>query len=259
MKVGLIGVGTVGSTLRRWLANNTHHELACYDPAKNFNDNLTGCDAIFVSVPVPPADGGQDLSTLIQAVHMAKRHTENVFIRSTVLPGTNDALKTIACPEFLTARFADRDMANLPVLVGEVNQDFVAQIFTGKIIYSMKNVECEIAKFAHNCFGALKVTFFNSIYNVCGLTGANYENVKTGFLMSGLINDEHTSVPGPDGKFGYGGTCFPGNVEAWKQFMSFTGLHREFDLIRNVQNMNRDYRIELQQIADQDKAGEVDA
>ncbi len=259
MRIGLIGCGTVGGTLRRWLANNTSHELVCWDPGKNLTDDLTGVDAIFISVPVPPAEAGQDLTTLIQAVNMAKRFTEVVFIRSTVLPGTSDALKCISCPEFLTARRADQDMFDLPILVGEIDRDFVAHIFTGKIIYSMLNIECELSKFAHNCFGAMKVTYFNIISDIAGRIGADYNNVLTGAGLTGFIEKEHTQVPGPDGRYGYGGTCFPQNIEAFKQFLSFIGLHREFGMFKNIQDLNRSHRTGGLSISPHDTGSEVDA
>ena len=42
--------------------------------------------------------------------------------------------------------------------------------------------------------------------------GGDWAKVHTGVLLSGYINDTHTYVPGPDGKFGYGGKCFPKDV-----------------------------------------------
>ena len=42
--------------------------------------------------------------------------------------------------------------------------------------------------------------------------GVDWRKVHTGVLLSGYINDTHTYVPGPDGKYGYGGKCFPKDV-----------------------------------------------
>ena len=244
MRIGIIGLGTVGGTLLRWFRKNTSHQISCFDPAKNLNDDLRFTDAIFICVPVPPADNGQDLSIVIQSVNLAKRYTENVFIKSTVLPGTNDALKCVSCPEFLTARRPDEDMEKYPILVGEAHVAYVELIFPKKKIISMKNTEAEMAKLAHNCFGAMKVTYFNMINSICQLTGAEYNKVLEGAMITGFIESEHTSVPGHDGRLGYGGTCFPANVESMKQFMHFVGMSKEHDFFKIIQNMNRSYRID---------------
>ena len=63
--------------------------------------------------------------------------------------------------------------------------------------------------------GAYKVTYFNAVYDYCKRMGADWARVHQGMLLSGYINDTHTFVPGPDGKFGYGGKCFPKDVNAF--------------------------------------------
>ena len=125
MLIGLIGVGVVGSTLAKWFQEHTDHELRLYDPEKGHLDFLNGCEAIFVSVPVPHNESGQDQSILKKCVSKAQEYTDKVFIRSTVLPNTNDSLGTIAMPEFLTERMAYEDMCKYPVLCGEVDKEFI--------------------------------------------------------------------------------------------------------------------------------------
>lgn len=222
MKIGIIGVGVVGQALAKWLQSNTSHEVAKWDPSKGMKDDLRKSDAIFICIPVHPAPEGQDQFQLENCVNMAKGFSEKVFIRSTVLPGTNDRFGTISCPEFLTARIADAEMERLPVLVGDVDPVFISEVFPTKSITIVRNSEAELAKFAHNCFGAMKVTYFNLIYKMCQDLDLYYENVKDGFLLSGFINEPHTMVPGPDGKLGYSGSCFPENMEAFESFLDRT-------------------------------------
>ena len=78
----------------------------------------------------------------------------------------------------------------------------------------MRSEEACLAKYAHNVFGCLKVTYFNCIHSLCKQHKLDYNNVLSGILVSGYINDTHTKVPGPDGKFGYGGKCFPKDIHA---------------------------------------------
>jgi UDP-glucose 6-dehydrogenase len=222
MKIGLIGLGTVGGTLFKWFDENTEHELALYDPPKGLADSLKGCDAIFISVPVSHSTAGQDTKLLEEVVQRAQQSCKNVFIRSTVLPGTNDRLGTIAMPEFLTERRAYQDFCDLPILMGEKADDLdLEEMFPGKEFLIMPNTECELSKFAHNCFGAMKVIYFNIIEEMCRKLNASFDYVKSGAKLTGFIEMEHhTQVPGPDGHRGYGGKCFPENIKAMKAFLT---------------------------------------
>lgn len=243
MKIGIIGVGIVGGALAQWLEINTNHLIVKWDPMKGLKEDLRVCDAIFICIPVRPAANGQDQSDLEKTVNFAKSFSENVFIRSTVLPGTNDRLGTIACPEFLTARVAHDEMDRLPILVGDCNPDLIKKIFESKPIYMMRNKEAELSKFAHNCFGAMKVTYFNIIHRLSQDLGIDYENVRNGILMSSFINEPHTMVPGPDGKFGYGGACFPENMKAMTAWLS-NDRHLVFHyLFSTIEDYNTEFRM----------------
>lgn len=205
MRIGVIGAGVVGGALIKWLKDKTKNEVYVYDPAKGFEDDLSLCDATFICVPVPTnEDGSQDTSILDEVIGLARGVT---FIRSTVIVGTNDQYDTFSCPEFLTERVALSDMSRMDVICGYPDEQFMQEIFPNKKIHFMENVECEIAKYAHNCFGAMKVNFFNIIYDICKREECNYDRVLEGVLMSGYINKTHTQVPGPDGQFGFGGAC----------------------------------------------------
>lgn len=250
MKVGLIGVGTVGGVLKRWFEDNTNFEIRCFDPDKGMCDYLDGCDAIFISIPVENNNYGQNLEYLTKAVFDAQKITPNVFIRSTVLPGTNDSLGTIAMPEFLTARRAYSDMCKLPILCGNRNREIVYNLFPTKEIILVKNKEAELAKYTHNCFGAFKVTYFNMIKKLCDFNEVNYERVREISNITGYLGHEHTQVPGHDGKYGYGGTCFGPNMKAIQGYLENINknpifdskFNLEKDLISLIRNINLNYR-----------------
>lgn len=231
MRIGCIGAGVVGGTLIRWLKENTNHEVKIRDPGLQLDDSFEGIDAAFVAVPVPAKGSGQDLGTLIEACAYAKRYTDIIFVRSTVLPGTNDNLGTISMPEFLTERRAYEDFSELPIVVGESLKDglkgsalLLNDVFPKKEIVQISNIEAELSKYAHNCFGAMKVTYFNIIYELCTKLHADFNNVKLGSNVTGFIESHHTQVPGPDGKLGYGGKCFPENISAMIRFLAHRGL-----------------------------------
>ena len=132
-------------------------------------------------------------------------------------------------------------MTRLPILVGNCLEAFIKEIFPNKKITMVKNKEAELAKFAHNCFGAVKVTFFNMIYKLSQDMNINYEDVMKGVFLSGFVNEMHTKVPGPDGKLGYSGFCYPENMDAFTRWLSWLGkdavLYSEFFDIIQAHNL----------------------
>jgi UDP-glucose 6-dehydrogenase len=211
--IGICGCGVVGGSLAKWFSEHTTHVLKIYDPGLGKYDDLSDCLATFICVPVNNnEDWTQDYSILEETIC---RSGGIKFIRSTVLPGTNDRYMTFSCPEFLTERTAYEDTCKMPILTGCSDVDLMSEIFPGKELLIMTNKECEMAKYAHNVFGAMKVNYFNNIYDLCEREEIDYKMVMEGVLMSGYINDVHTKVPGPDGLFGFGGKCFPKDTMAF--------------------------------------------
>ena len=91
-------------------------------------------------------------------------------------------------------------------------------------------------------FGAMKVTYFNVIHKICRQVGANFDNVKAGAFLTGYIEKQHTLVPGPDGKFGFGGKCFPENVSAMGEHLRKIGMVNESELFTFMSLLNLEYR-----------------
>ncbi len=217
--VGIIGCGYVGGALKVWLENNNPEvKVVVSDPPKGMNDPLDDADVFFVSIHIPTEDDGTQDLTLLKKI-ISELPKKPVFVRTTILPGTSAMLTketghdVYFMPEFLTERTYIEDFKTQPmVFTGEL--DLLTKIFIGKKFCRMTSLEAEITKYAHNVFGALKVTYFNAVADYCRRNGCDYKNVHTGVLLSGYINDMHTQVPGPDGKFGYGGKCFPKDVNA---------------------------------------------
>lgn len=259
MKIAVYGLGVVGGALARYLKQR-RHEVFRKDPGLGFNDSLIPTpDVLFICVPAPTKGFKQDLSIIEGILEEWRGSDLPIFLRSTVLPGTADQLASkyncnvISCPEFLTERRADRDTAGLPILYGQQGRKYIDRIFENHIRFPMQNSECEMAKYAHNCFGALKVTYFNGIYEHCQRLGLDYEQVLRGTMMSGHINKTHTQVPGPDGSKGYGGKCFPKDMEAMVGFLKSDILGK---LLLDAHCMNRFYR-DLKS-ADQRPKGDLD-
>ncbi len=242
--VGIVGCGYIGGALKVWLEeNNPNVKVLVSDPPKGMNDDLSPSDIIFVSLHVPTEDdGSQDLTLMTEIIKQLPNVP--IFVRTTILPGTSEKLsnatghKVYFMPEFLTERTHIEDFKRQPmVFTGEV--DLLSKIFIGKKFCRMTSLEAEICKYAHNVFGALKVTYFNAVADYCRRHGCDYKAVHTGVLLSGYINDTHTQVPGPDGRYGYGGKCFPKDVNALAELAKDTPLGQ---LIAPLHELNVGFR-----------------
>ena len=75
----------------------------------------------------------------------------------------------------------------------------------------------------NNCFFATKVSFLNEMYQIAEKCGANWEEAVDGFVRDGRIGHSHMNVPGPDGKLGFGGSCFPKDIQAMINFADSIG------------------------------------
>ena len=235
LKLGIVGCGVVGGALHHWLIKNTEHEILRQDPPLGIKDDLAHVHAAFLCLPVPTKPNkAQDLSLLEHWVESLSPLGVPLFVRSTVLPGTCDSLaarfkaRVYAMPEFLTMRRAAQDVASHPILCGGIlslSSGLLEEIFHDKELIRCTNVEAELAKYTHNCFGAIKVGYFNIVYELCRRLVVNYEKVREAAMLTGFIESSHTQVPGPDGGLGFGGACFP------KDLSAFVGLLYEMGIV----------------------------
>ena len=243
LHIGIIGCGVVGNALKEWLKNNTPHRISVSDPYKGYNDDMSQCDIFFIQIHIPTEDdGSQNLSVLSDII--ASLPDKPIFVRTTILPGTSDMLsekfhkRVYFMPEFLTERTSVADFNQQPmVFTGE--SSLLKQIFVNKKYIEMSSLEAEVTKYAHNVFGALKVTYFNCIYDLCQKLKIDYEHVHQGVLLSKYINDTHTYVPGPDGKLGYGGKCFPKDVNAFTRYTKGSLLGELLSPLKDINNKIR--------------------
>ena len=129
-------------------------------------------------------------------------------------------------PEFLTERSAKYDFINQSrfILGGDkLNTEKVALLFKWRFGDSIPVIEtnfetAELIKYMNNCFFATKVSFLNEMKIISDKVGADWKTSIEGFVRDGRIGHSHLSVPGPDGKFGFGGSCFPKDMQALIDF-----------------------------------------
>jgi UDPglucose 6-dehydrogenase len=239
MIIGVIGLGVVGAAVYRAIGNC--FGVVGYDKYKEPYTDLSKvlkADVIFVCAPTPTVDGIQDLSAIDDVITtLADYNYEGVIcVKSTILPKTLDMyskeypeLKLAHNPEFLTAAKAYEDfMAQEAVIISSNNPyclDVLQQVYNEALprarVYLYNDfMITELAKYMRNVYLAVKVTFANEVYDLCQKLGITYDSVKEAMLSQGGIEPGHWQVPGPDGKLGYGGACFPKDTQALYDLMT---------------------------------------
>lgn len=230
MKVGIIGNGFVGEA--QAFAFSPTYEIKVYDvdPLKSINtlEEVHDCDVVFVCVPSPMnEDGSQNLDYIEDVFNKAK--TKAVYvIKSTVIPGTTrflqekyKELSIVFSPEFLTQRTAKLDMmTQARVIFGGDDittgalEKFYSKRFKNRNYIHTDPTTAELIKYMNNTFFATKVSFMNEFKILADKLGVDWETAVWGFASDHRLGDSHLDVPGPDGKLGFGGTCFPKDINA---------------------------------------------
>lgn len=214
LTIGMIGCGVIGDVLSKWIDANTEHDLAIYDPDKRYYGNIIQSDIVFINIHTKP-DCYNKFWQIIRTLPNVP-----IFIRTTIELDVLDKLQKASgldinyMPEFLSEVTAKEDFNN-QTLVFTNHVELLKQVFPDREYIEMTNREAIVAKYTHNAFGALKVTYFNSIYDFCDGVDVNFENMMKAVTLSGYINPEHTKVP-HKGSFGYEGKCFPKDVTSLK-------------------------------------------
>jgi len=242
INIGIIGFGFVGSSVAYGFSPQTGFDkvdLRIYDkdPSRSthtLEEVLQQSDFIFLSVPTPSnIDGSINLSILENVLKQVNNYGTKdgciVLVRSTIVPGTTrkfqQKYKNITLvfnPEFLTERSAKFDFINQArfILGGHPDDTAkVAKLFVTRFGSSTPTIEtdfetAEFIKYMNNCYFATKVSFMNEMKLIADKNNVNWATAVDGFVRDGRVGHSHLSVPGPDGKFGFGGSCFPKDIQA---------------------------------------------
>ena len=223
----------------------------------SLEEGIKDAEIIFLALPTPPGeDGSADLSYILGvAEELGKIMTEFKVIvdKSTVPVGTAEKVKAaissntniefavVSNPEFLREGFAVSDfMKPDRVVLGtsseraikvmeKLYKPFVRQ---GNPIYFMDEKSAELTKYAANSFLATKITFMNEVANFCELVGADIDKVRVGIGSDTRIGKRFL-FPG----IGYGGSCFPKDVQALVKSGNDVGY--SFEILNSVIRINQ--------------------
>tara|TARA_R110000765_G_scaffold376123_2_gene466833 strand:+ start:501 stop:1373 length:873 start_codon:yes stop_codon:yes gene_type:complete len=245
--VGIIGNGFVGSATAAGFSPVANMRIYDKDPLKathSLNETVNESDIVFVSVPTPMnSDGSINLGiieSVFEDINRANKRSDNVIVlKSTVVPGTTVALinnyrwlNITYNPEFLTERKANFDFVNQsrvvlggnPALVNKVAKLFKTRFMHCNVVATDTRT-AEFIKYFGNVFFAVKVSFANEMKRMAVELGVDWEQALYGFVADGRVADSHLHVPGPDGKLGFGGSCFPKDLNAFINLADNMGIN----------------------------------
>jgi len=232
LSIAIIGNGVVGQATKRDI--DKYHSVQMHDPLQRLHCDYELSDVVFICTPT---------ENVAEYLEKLKEHPF-VYIRSTVpfklVKDTNFAV----WPEFLTERTAVRDSLNPThnVVGGNAKQqDKLCEVTIFNKFDSTTNVYAALMKLTTNVYFAQKVSFANVMYNLCKENGLDYNKLKEilGSDPRTWIAD-HWTVPGPDGKFGYGGKCLPANVDIMLELLQ----GKDKELISKYKEYNEEQRNE---------------
>ncbi|MFT4733515.1 MAG: UDPglucose 6-dehydrogenase [Algoriphagus sp.] len=226
-------------------------------------DGIKGAEVIFLALPTPPGeDGSADLKYILGvADDLGKIMEEYAVIvdKSTVPVGTAEKVTAaiaanakvdfdvVSNPEFLREGVAVDDfMKPDRVVVGtesERAQAIIKRLYAplvrqGNPVIFMDERSAEMTKYAANSFLAMKITFMNEIANLCERAGADVDNVRKGIGTDSRIGKRFL-FPG----IGYGGSCFPKDVQALGRTAAEYGY--DFKILNAVMKVNDKQKTKL--------------
>ena len=251
MQIGIVGQGYVGTALKEGMSQ--HYNVETFDINPNLRtknsvkDLIKSVSMTFVCVPTPMKKDGSCDTSIVESVvkdideaqqwcldSMLNHSIQPVekrtiiIIKSTIPPGTTNRLnkkyknvQIVFNPEFLTEANFIEDFKNQDrIIIGgprpastKVRQLFY-KAFPKAHIIKTGSMTAEMVKYMTNTFLATKVSFANEMKMICDELNIDYDKVVEYSTYDDRLGKSHWSVPGPDGKLGFGGSCFPKDINA---------------------------------------------
>jgi UDPglucose 6-dehydrogenase len=225
----------------------------CYPKGITLEQLDQECDLLFFCLPTPLNHDGSCYTKILEDTIKLCSNPYKI-IRSTIPVGFAAKHSCYFMPEFLTEARWEHDFYNnkewiigIPSESDEMsnalkeiehvqNNEFKRRISklikrshkngsiaSNKIIFCDTN-ESEMLKLMKNCFLSAKVGIMNEIYDFCNATNTNFNNVIDIAKLDARMGTSHFQVPGPDGRRGFGGTCFPKDTHSLYCQMTTKGV-----------------------------------
>jgi UDPglucose 6-dehydrogenase len=229
----------------------------------NLAEGIEGAQIIFLALPTPPGeDGSADLKYILGVAEKLGPLLSDYTVivdKSTVPVGTADKVRdriaisatvpfdVVSNPEFLREGVAIEDFMkpdrivigtqseNAQKLMERLYAPFVRQ---GNPIIFMDEKSAEVTKYAANAFLATKITFMNEIANLCEKVGANVDAIRMGIGTDSRIGKRFLFAG-----IGYGGSCFPKDVQALEKTSS--DYQYDFKILKAVMETNSNQKLKM--------------
>ena len=243
MKIGIVGLGVVGSAIKYGF-EKLGHSVKVHDIKLNTSvSDVLDTDICYICVPTPSRkDGGCDISIVTQVIGELENclYEGIVAIKSTVSPGTTEKLqlkyqKLRICfvPEFLRERCAQTDFTenHAVCIIGGFTEGAFEMVEKSHGKYPNKFVrmyptEAELCKYYNNIFNATLVTFANSFFTVCDALDVDYKIIKNAMVNIDHIPDKYLDC---NSNFrGFGGICLPKDTAALAALCKDKNLNIDF-------------------------------
>jgi UDPglucose 6-dehydrogenase len=242
-KVGIVGRGFVGGAMYENFKDC--FDVAVWDTVEekrtlnSFESFVDSSDIIFVCVPTPMKENGECDISIVEDVIAKIANLDRrkyVVIKSTVPPGTTQRLAESHDmvigfnPEFLTEANSYNDFRHQPLIIigtddvalgtvmTQLYYEFNAKVDNVAHVIQRSSKEAELFKYLANCFLATKVIFANEFKTLCDKIDVDYGRIAEVAVLDKRLGHTHWRVPGPDGKYGFGGSCFPKDTSALLHF-----------------------------------------
>jgi UDPglucose 6-dehydrogenase len=225
--IGIVGYGMVGKAVEHGFQ---HATVIISDPQYNTTTIEDVCNlnpvAIFVCVPTPTDDSNYSILKEVLGEITHSGYSGLTVVKSTILPNHLAGFDVLYNPEFLSRATSFSDFVNPPMIIigGDRGEELLAVYKEHSIVDTSNTLLVDIstaslAKYAMNSFYAMKITYMNQLYNIAQKLGVDYNQLTLIFKQQPWMGTHHFDVPGPDGKFGFGGPCLPKDTEAFtKEF-----------------------------------------
>lgn len=259
--LAIIGHGFVGKAIDECFPK-TNKFIIDIDSKNQIKDLVDiNPNIIFICLPTPMNDDGSINSKIIESVfiEIKKNGIDCInVLKSTVTPDVLQKLsqhtsRFVYNPEFLRENTAIDDLINsqINILAGnrndclEVQNIFINFSIKKNLNFKITDIEtASIIKYTINAFLASKVLFFNQIKEI--FDNQNFNGSWDDFLnlvcLDTRIGESHINVPGPDGKKGFGGACFPKDIAALINYAS--KINVDLSILKEIQEKNNNIRSE---------------
>lgn len=229
----------------------------------SLEEGIKDAEIIFLALPTPPGeDGSADLKYILKVANdlgpLLSRYSV-IVDKSTVPVGTAEKVHAaiaknaevefdvVSNPEFLREGVAVEDfMKPDRVVVGTSSEKakkvieklYAPLVRQGNPVIFMDERSAEMTKYAANSFLAMKITFMNEIANLCEKVGANVDDIRRGIGTDSRIGKRFLFAG-----IGYGGSCFPKDVQALAKTSNDYGY--DFRILKSVMDVNYDQKKKL--------------